>query len=93
MEYPKEVIAASKQGKEEARILIDKGEFVRYRYKDIKTGKEISKYTILLRSEKGIEHYFIVPYQGRELVVKHTKENRNKKRKIWNQKNKKIIEF
>lgn len=93
MDYPKETIAINKQGKEEARILIDKGEFIRYKYKDIKTGKEISKYTILLRTDKGMEHYFVVPYQGKELVVKRVAEKGSKKRMVWDEKNKKVMEF
>ena len=92
MQYPKEVIAVSSQGKEEARILIDKGRYARYSYVDIKTGKETSKYTILLDNGKEIEHYFIVPYSGKELVVKRAKE-KGKKRKIWDKKGKKIVEF
>ena len=93
MQYPKEVVAVSSQGKEEARALIDKGTFIRYSYIDIKTGKTAAKYTILLDNGKEIEHYFIVPYQDKELVVKKVKESKGKKRKIWDENGKKIVEF
>ncbi|MEM4336570.1 MAG: hypothetical protein QXG86_01030 [Candidatus Woesearchaeota archaeon] len=93
MKLPKDVIAVTKDGKEEARILIDKGEFIRYKYRDLNTGKELKKYSILLRSDKGIDHYFLVPYKGKELVVKKFSESKTKKRKVWNEKTERIVEF
>ncbi|MCX8147271.1 MAG: hypothetical protein N3D84_02290 [Candidatus Woesearchaeota archaeon] len=91
--YPEEVIATNKQGKKEARILESRGTFIKYSYEDIKTGKAVKKYTVLLRDENNnIEHLFIVPYNDKELIVKHVKEG-PKKRKIWDKRAKKIIEF
>lgn len=88
MKYPKEVLAKAK-GKEEARVLIDRGKFVRYRYIDTATGKASAKYTLLLNNGKEIGHYFIVPMKGKELVVKRIKES--KKRKLWDKEKKKIV--
>lgn len=87
MAYPKEVLAKAK----EARVLIDKGRFVRYSYIDAKTGKAPSKYTLLLNDGKQIDHYFIVPMKGKELVVKRVKESIKKKRKVWDKGKKKTV--
>ncbi len=82
MEYPESVVTKSKKGVLEARILMDKGEFVRYKYKDIKTGKEDKKYKIVLKKNGEIvEEYFVIPLKdGRFLMIESELKG---KRKVW----------
>ena len=87
-EYPKEVIAVSKQGKTEVRVLLDKGRFVKYSYKDVKTGKMTSKFSIILRNSAGKdEHLMMIPLKGRFLALP-MKEGKFS-RKVWNPKSSK----
>ncbi len=51
MQYPEETITTNKQGKKEVRVLQEMGKYVKYNYLDLKTGKETSKYSLILRSE------------------------------------------
>ena len=82
-EYPKDVVAISMQGKAEVRILIDKGRFVKYNYKDIKTGRVTSKFSIILRNSAGKEeHLTMIPLKGRFLALP-MKGDRSS-RKVWN---------
>lgn len=92
MEYPEETIAINKKGKKEVRVLKEKGQYVKYNYLDLKTGKETSKYSLFLKSENKQEHLFIVPMKtGKSLILKQ--EIDNKKRKIWDNKKKKAIDI
>ena len=90
--YPEEVIAISSKGKKEARVLVEKGSYIRYTYKDPASGKlmQPGKETVLLKSEKGeCEQLFIVPISsGRNLLFK-TKNP--KKKKVLDEKSKKIV--
>jgi hypothetical protein len=94
MEYPAEVIAVDKKGNKEARILVDKGSYVRYQYADPKTGKIVKKgkCSIILKNNQGKqEHLFLIPLKGdKSLVVKQKSEESNKK--IWSEKEKKAID-
>ncbi|NYZ74370.1 hypothetical protein H0O00_04465 [Candidatus Micrarchaeota archaeon] len=95
MEYPDDVIAVGTKGKREARVLRSMGsDFVVYGYVDIESGKELGKYSVLLRRESGeVEHLFIVPAGGRELVVKHEIEKKPEKRGIFDSKAGKVVYF
>ncbi|MDD5171767.1 MAG: hypothetical protein PHF60_01905 [Candidatus ainarchaeum sp.] len=95
MEYPDEVIAVGAKGKKEARVLKSIGkDFVVYGYVDAETGKPESKYSILLKRESGeVEHLFIVPAGGKELVVKHEVEKNPEKRGIFDSKTGKVVYF
>ena len=86
MDYPDSVIAVNKKGKKEVRVLIDKGEYVRYGYIDLKTGKQESKTSIILNNK---EHFFIIPLKdGKSLLVK--KEYKSSI-KVWDKDKKKPI--
>ncbi len=90
MDYPKDVMTKNN----EVRILEETGSYVKYTYVDSKTGKQIKpgKYSLLLKNKDTTRHMFIVPLKdGRSMVVKD--EIDNKKRKIWDKKNKKAIEL
>jgi hypothetical protein len=95
MEYPDETIAVGAKGKREARILRSMGkDFIVYGYFDVDAGKALSKYSILLRNEKGeIEHLIVVPAGGRELVVKHVTEKSPERRGVYDVKSRKIVYF
>ena len=51
MEYPEDVITINMQGKQEVRVLQEKGQYVKYNYLDLKTGKETSKYSLILKQQ------------------------------------------
>ncbi|MEM2174673.1 MAG: hypothetical protein QXI58_03500 [Candidatus Micrarchaeia archaeon] len=91
---PEEVIAISKEGKREVRILIERGEYVRYGYADPKTLKIIKegKESIWLKSNGKIEHLFFIPIKGKFLVIKE-KDTNIKGRKIWDKEKKKAVEL
>lgn len=96
MEYPDETIAIGAKGRKEARVLESKGkDFVVYGYVDIVTGKPLSKYSVLLRREKGeVEHLFIIRLpKGKELVVKHETEKSPEKRGIFDEKAREVLYF
>jgi len=96
MDFPEDTIAIGAKGKKEVRILRTSGaDFVVYGYLDLDTGKEMGKYSILVRkSNLEIEHWMIVPSSmGKELVVKHVVEDKAKARGIYDQKTKKTIIF
>jgi len=95
MEFPEETIAIGAKGKKEARVLRSSGsDFAVYGYFDIETNSALSKYSILLKKNGGIEHLIIVPIAGKkEMVVKHEIEKNPKKRGIYDEKTKKIIFF
>ncbi len=95
MGYPDETIAVGAKGKKEARVLESKGkDFVVYRYVDIAADKPLSKYSVLLRKGKEVEHLFIIRLQtGKELVVKHETEKSPEKRGIFDKKAKKVLYF
>lgn len=94
MSYPEDVIAVDKKGAREARILVDKGSYVRYHYADPITGKIVKKgkCSIILKNDKGKEeHLFLIPLKGdKSLVVKQKQEETGKK--VWSEKEKRAIE-
>ena len=90
MQYSEETITTNKQGKKEVRVLQEMGQYVKYNYLDLKTGKETSKYSIILRSESKQEHLFIVPIKsGKSLILKQ--ETDNKKRKARDKEKKRAV--
>lgn len=95
MEYPDDVMTVGAKGKKEARILKSMGrDFVVYGYVDTESGKELGKYSILMKRESGeIEHLFIVPAGGKELVVKHEVEKKPQKRGIFDAQARKTVYF
>ena len=90
MDYPESVITVDKKGNKEVRVLVDKGQFVRYQYMDPKTGKivENGKSSIILQTPKGEEHLYIIPMKGNKALVVFPKSEA-KERKIWNKNTKK----
>lgn len=91
-DYPDETIAVSSSGKKEARVLESTGTYVKYNYIDTASGKQLSKYSILLKNEKGkLEHLFVVPAGSKELVVKHSTDE--KTRSIYDPVKKKPVKF
>jgi len=93
--YPKEVIAISR-GKSEARIFIEKGNYIRYTYVDPKTNKLIKKgkESIFLKNEKGqYEELFIIPLKENKSLLFKTKEKADavKARKVWDKKKNKAV--
>ena len=89
MDFPEDTIAIGAKGKREVRILRTSGaDFVVYGYLELDTGKEMGKYSILVRkSDKSLEHWMIVPSSmGKELVVKHVMEEKPKARGIYDRK-------
>jgi hypothetical protein len=94
MAYPDSVITYNKKGKPEVRWLVDKGKFVRYQYKDPKTGKllEKGKFSIILKNEQGKEeHFYLIPVQNRFLAIP-IKEIA-KERKVWDERKKAPVEL
>ena len=90
MKYPEEVLTKNK----EVRVLVEKGQYVKYTYLDSETGKPIKggKYSLILESESSKRHLFIVPVKGnKSIIVKD--EIDNEKRKILDEKKKKIIDI
>lgn len=85
MEYPESVITKDKKGNKEVRLLVDKGQFVRYQYMDTKTGKivEKGKSSIILKTAEKEEHLYIIPINTRKALVVYPKSE-VKQRKVWN---------
>lgn len=89
--YPDETIAVSKTGKKEARILKAGGRFIIYGYEAL-DGKDEMKYSILLAREDGrIEHLMLLPVKGKELVLKHSFEDKG--RAVFDAKRKRVVRF
>ena len=85
MEYPDSVITINKKGKKEVRVLLDKGNYLRYGYIDIKTGKQEAKTSIILNKE----HFFIIPLKdGKSLLLKKEEKSSIK---VWDKEKKKLI--
>jgi hypothetical protein len=72
--FPDSVLTTTKKGEVEARMLIDRGKFVRYRYVDAETGaeKDGGKVKLVLIPENGgAEEFFVIPTKGgRSLLLK-----------------------
>jgi hypothetical protein len=69
-EYPEEVL--TKNGKE-ARKLVDRGKFVRYKYINVRTGTISSKTKLVLILDNGErEEFFIIPMKNstRNLLIR-----------------------
>lgn len=94
--YPEEVIAHGRKGNPEVRLLLDKGEFVRYHYADPKTGRllENGKFTILLKNDKGkLIHFYAIPMQkGKRYLLIEVRE-KGIERKAWDAQKKKAVEL
>ncbi len=70
----------------------EKGQYVKYNYLDLKTGKETSKYSLILKSDSSKKHLFIIPLKNnKSMIVKDEKEDR--KIKIYDKDKKKEISF
>jgi hypothetical protein len=94
MEFSEKVLTKAKSGKIELRALDSRGGYVLCKYLDPKTLKLADKKKKLtLRDEDGnIQEYFIIPLKdNRSLLV--TGEQKEKDRKIWNEKTKKEEEM
>ncbi|MBS3097987.1 hypothetical protein J4209_04295 [Candidatus Woesearchaeota archaeon] len=92
MDYPEETIAINKQGKKEVRVLQEKGQYVKYNYLNLETGKKTTKYSLILKNDSSKEHLMVVPLKtGKSLVVEQKKEQRELK--ILDEKKKKTVEF
>ena len=90
--YPDEVIAVNKQGKKEVRVLLEKGQYVKYTYIDPETSKIVreGKESIILKNDKArLEHLFIIPVKGKSLLIRKPDD---KTRKVWD-KNKAVDLF
>ena len=84
MEYPECVLTKNKKGETEVRRLLEKGVFVKYDYIYPETGKqaEKGKLSIILKTPRGEEHYFLIPLKGvRFLAVKPKEEKPG--RRFW----------
>lgn len=83
MEYPEDVLTRNQRGEKEVRNLLSKGEFVKYNYTDPKTGKikEGGKFSLVLKSKEGKEHYFMIPVKGGRFLVIPQKVSGLKK--VW----------
>jgi len=72
--FPDSVLTTTKKGEVEARMLIDRGKFVRYRYVDAETGEDKGggKVKLVLSPENGgMEEFFVIPTKGgRSLLLK-----------------------
>jgi hypothetical protein len=93
MKYPEEVVTVSKSGKREARILIDRGVFVRYSYRDVRSGKMERKVKlVLIENGKVKEEYFLFPLkeEGKFLMVRA--ENKGN-RKVYDEVNKEVVDL
>ena len=87
-DYPNEVITHDRKGNREVRLLVDRGEFVRYRYMDPKTGKivEKGKFSVILKSSRGKEeHLYIIPIKEKKALVVWPSQEK-KKRMVWSKK-------
>ena len=73
-QFPESVLTRTKKGEVEARLLIDRGRFVRYRYVDPETGSEKDGgkvKLVLVPDNRPMEEFFIIPTKGdRFLLVK-----------------------
>jgi len=90
--YPKEVLTKTKRGKVEVRVLVNKGEFIRYEYIDPETGERTQNKTkLILKTREGTEEYFLIPMKDGRILMLPTESKG--KRKIWDSKKNKPIEF
>jgi hypothetical protein len=89
--YPDSVVTESSKGKKEARVLVERGEYVRYTYIDAETDNIVAegKETVVLRNDSGkLEKLFIVPISGGKSFVFKKKEV-DAGAKVWDPKKKK----
>ncbi|MBI2530086.1 MAG: hypothetical protein HYW05_03005 [Candidatus Diapherotrites archaeon] len=92
--YPDEVITQDRKGNPEIRILLDKGQFVRYHYADPKTGKllEKEKFTILLNDENGkLTHFYAIPMQKGKRYLLIEVQEKGIERKVWDAQKRKAV--
>ena len=62
MNFPEEVIATTKKGKKEARVLKEKGEYVWYAYVDLEKGEEEKKTKlVLIQPGREMREFFVFP--------------------------------
>ena len=83
MEYPEPVLTRNRKGEPEVRNLLERGEFFRYNYTDPRTGKvmESGKTSIILKSDKGERHLFLIPVKGGRMLAIEDREK--KARSVW----------
>ncbi|MCD6461459.1 MAG: hypothetical protein J7L61_01810 [Thermoplasmata archaeon] len=68
---PEEVVTTSKRGRREARVLVDRGEFILYTYADPETGRPLGeKDRLVLKGRETLE-FFIIPMKDgkRRLLI------------------------
>ncbi len=84
MEYPSSVITKNRKGENEVRNLLERGEFIRYNYTDPETGSvtESGKESIVLKSEKGEQHLFLIPLEGKARFLA-IPDREKKLRHVW----------
>ena len=69
--FPEEVIATTKKGKKEARVLKETGEYIWYSYVDLESGEEEKKTKlVLVQPGVGMKEYFVFPTSdGKRLLL------------------------
>lgn len=84
MKYPESVLTKNQKGETEVRNLLEMGEFVKYNYADPETGRimESGKFSVILKSDKGEQHLFLIPIKGNRFLAIEDKEK--KARQVWN---------
>jgi hypothetical protein len=83
MKYPESVLTKNQKGEIEIRNLLERGEFIKYNYADPETGKimKSGKFSIILKSDKGEQHIFLIPIKGNRFLAIEDKEK--KPRQVW----------
>lgn len=84
--YPKEVIAESKRGEKEARIFLESGKYLIYRYLSLKNMRFERKFKLVLKSENGAREYLVIPLKGEKRFLMIEKEDDCLSKKIWSEK-------
>ena len=94
MQYQGSVKTKDRKGNEEIRLLVVKGQYVRYQYLDSNINKIVQKgkTSIILKSEDKQEHLCIIPLKDNKYLLVKPKED-EKQRKVWNPKAKKEEEM
>ena len=94
--FPEEVIAITSKKRREVRLLVERGQYVKYTYLDEKTGKLVKKgkESVFLKPKgakgKALEQLFLIPLSGaRNFMIRERKPPG----KVWNTKRKKAEEM
>ena len=93
MEYPEETITITKKGEREVRIFKEKGTYYIYTYRSLKNGKLLNKEKlVLVENGKIKKEFFIIPLKEKNKYLLLETEIKGK-RKLWDEKNKRVIEI